>query len=134
MILLRGLLMGLSRREIAEKTREIAEFSELGEYLNLPIRTYSTGMALRLFFSIATSISADILLMDEWIAAGDEAFMERANARLNKLMDQARIIVIASHSRVTLQRLCNRAVLLEGGCIKTQGTLAEVFSAYSGIS
>ena len=131
MILLRGLLMGLSRAETRAKAEEIAEFSELGEFLHLPIRTYSTGMALRLFFSIATSISADILLMDEWIAAGDEAFAEKANNRLNALVDQAHIIVIASHDRATLRRLCTRGVLLEAGCIKLDGPLEDVFAAYA---
>jgi ABC-2 type transport system ATP-binding protein/lipopolysaccharide transport system ATP-binding protein len=130
MIQLRGLLLGLSQAEIEAKVDEIAEFSELGEFLDFPIRTYSSGMALRLFFSIATSITADILLMDEWIAAGDEAFMKKANARLQALVDQAHIIVIASHSRATLQRICNRGVLLEGGRIKHSGSLEEVFGAY----
>jgi len=130
MILLRGILMGLSRAQTLEKVEEIAEFSELGEYLYLPIRTYSSGMALRLFFSIATSISADILLMDEWIAAGDEAFIKKANKRLNELVDKSHIIVIASHNRATLQKLCTRGILLEGGRIKAEGSLQEVFAAY----
>ncbi len=130
-ILLRGLLMGQTRRQTEEKAEEIAEFSELGDYLHMPIRTYSSGMTLRLFFSIATSTSADILLMDEWIAAGDEAFVKKANDRLNKLIDQAHIVAIASHSRETLERLCTRAILLEAGSIKADGTLEEVFDAYS---
>ena len=120
MILMRGLLMGLKRSEIEAKVEEIAEFSELGDFLDLPIRTYSSGMALRLFFSIATSITADIILMDEWIAAGDEAFIKKANARLQVLVDQAHIIVIASHSRATLQRICTHGLLLEAGRIKLQ--------------
>jgi ABC-type polysaccharide/polyol phosphate transport system ATPase subunit len=134
MILLRGLLMGLSRAEMRVKAEEIAEFSELGEFLYLPIRTYSTGMALRLFFSIATSISADILLMDEWIAAGDEAFVKKANDRLHALLDQAHIIVVASHDRAMLRRLCTRGLLLEAGCIKAEGSLEDVFAAYAGQS
>jgi ABC-type polysaccharide/polyol phosphate transport system ATPase subunit len=130
MILMRGLMLGLKRAEIEAKVNEIAEFSELGDFLSLPIRTYSTGMALRLFFSIATSITADILLMDEWIAAGDEAFMKKANARLQALVDRAQIIVIASHSRPTLRRICTRGVLLEGGRIKCDGSLENVLRAY----
>jgi lipopolysaccharide transport system ATP-binding protein len=132
MILLRGLLMGLSRAESQDKAAEIAEFSELGDFLYLPIRTYSSGMLLRLFFSIATSITADILLMDEWIAAGDEAFVRKANTRLNALVDQARIFVIASHDRMTLQRHCTRGVLIETGRIKTDGPLEEVLADYQG--
>jgi len=130
MILIRGLLMGLRRSEIEAKIEEIAEFSELGEFLDLPIRTYSSGMALRLFFSIATSMTADIIIMDEWITAGDEAFIKKANARLQMLVDQAHIIVIASHNRSTLQRICTRGLLLEGGRIKHSGTLDEVLDAY----
>jgi len=130
MIQLRGLLLGLTRSQIQAKADEIAEFSELGDFLNLPIRTYSSGMVLRLFFSIATSIQADIVIMDEWIAAGDQAFIVRANARLQELVDRARIIVIASHSRETLKRHCNRGVLLEGGRIKCLGSLDEVFESY----
>lgn len=130
MILLRGLLMGLTRAETQAKAEEIAEFSELGDFLHLPIRTYSSGMALRLFFSIATSIAADILIMDEWLAAGDEAFVKKANDRLNQLVERAHIIVIASHSRPTLQRICTRGLLLEEGQIKLRGTLEEVLDAY----
>ena len=130
MILIRGLLMGLRRSEIEAKIEEIAEFSELGEFLDLPIRTYSSGMALRLFFSIATSMTADIIIMDEWITAGDEAFIKKANARLQMLVDQAHIIVIASHNRSTLQRICTRGLLLEEGRIKHSGTLDEVLDAY----
>ena len=130
MILMRGLLMGLKRSEIEAKVEEIAEFSELGNFLELPIRTYSSGMALRLFFSIATSMTADIILMDEWIAAGDEAFIKKASARLQMLVDRAHIIVIASHGRATLQRICTRGLLLEAGRIKRSGTLDEVLDAY----
>jgi ABC-type polysaccharide/polyol phosphate transport system ATPase subunit len=130
MILMRGLMLGLKRAEIEAKVDEIAEFSELGDFLALPIRTYSSGMALRLFFSIATSIAADILLMDEWIAAGDETFMKKANARLQALVDRAQIIVMASHSRPTLQRICTRGVLLDGGRMKLEGSLDDVLRAY----
>jgi len=130
-ILLRGLMMGLNRSEIEERVREIAEFSGLGEYLNLPIRTYSSGMVLRLYFSIATSVDSDILLMDEWIASGDEEFAEKANHRLQSLIDRAHILVIASHDRSLLSELCNRAVLLEGGHIVKDGAVETVFAEYT---
>jgi ABC-2 type transport system ATP-binding protein/lipopolysaccharide transport system ATP-binding protein len=130
MILMRGLMLGLRRSEIEAKVDEIAEFSELGDFLNLPMRTYSAGMALRLFFSIATSITADIILMDEWIATGDEAFIKKADAKLQALLDQAHIVVIASHNRATLQRLCTRALLLEAGRIKYAGPLDVVLDKY----
>ena len=130
MILMRGLLMGLTRSEVEAKAEEIAEFSELGGFLDLPIRTYSSGMALRLFFSIATCITADIILMDEWIATGDETFVKKANVRLQALVDQAHIIVIASHHRETLRRICTHGLLLEGGRIKLKGAMDEVLNAY----
>jgi ABC-type polysaccharide/polyol phosphate transport system ATPase subunit len=130
MILLRGLLMGLTRAEIEARVAEIAEFSELGDFLELPIRTYSSGMILRLFFSIATSIQADILLMDEWIAAGDEAFIKKANERLQSVVDRARILVIASHSRDLLSRLCTRGLLLAAGRVVCDGSLEDAFRAY----
>jgi ABC-2 type transport system ATP-binding protein len=130
MILLRGLLMGLTRAEIEARVAEIAQFSELGEFLDLPIRTYSSGMILRLFFSIATSIHADILLMDEWIAAGDEAFLKKANERLQSVVDRAHILVIASHSRDLLSRLCTRGLLLDAGRVACDGSLEDAFRAY----
>lgn len=131
MIFIRGLMLGLKTAEIEAKIDEIAEFSELGEFLHLPIRTYSSGMTVRLFFSIATSIAADIILMDEWLAAGDEAFRAKADARLKALVDKAHIIVMASHSRDALKRICTRGILLEAGRIKRMGTLDEVFKAYN---
>ena len=82
-IMLRGLLMGLNRKEIEERVSEISDFSGLGDFLHLPVRTYSSGMSLRLLFSIATAVNSDILLMDEWIAVGDADFIERANERLH---------------------------------------------------
>jgi len=130
-IQLRGLMLGIDRSVIERKSAEIAAFSELGDYLNLPVRTYSTGMLLRLFFSIATSVEADIILMDEWIGVGDERFLEKANARLQSLIDRAHILVIASHSRPLLSSLCNRGILLDGGRIACDGPLDAIFSAYS---
>jgi lipopolysaccharide transport system ATP-binding protein len=130
MILIRGLLMGLTRAEIKAKAEEIAEFSELGDFLDLPLRTYSGGMALRLLFSIATSIEADILLMDEWISTGDQAFVKKADLRLHSMIDRAHILVIASHSRELLCRLCTRGLLLASGQILADGSIEEVFRAY----
>jgi len=90
-IMLRGMMMGLSRREIADRTNEIAAFSELGEFLDLPIRTYSAGMTLRLMFSIATSVAGDIILMDEWISVGDESFQSKAQRRMLEITGKAGI-------------------------------------------
>ena len=88
-------------------------------------------MVLRLYFSIATSVDSDILLMDEWIASGDEEFAEKANHRLQSLIDRAHILVIASHDRSLLSELCNRAVLLEGGHIVKDGAVETVFAEYT---
>jgi ABC-type polysaccharide/polyol phosphate transport system ATPase subunit len=130
-IQLRGLMLGIDRAVIQRKAGEIAAFSELGDYLNLPVRTYSSGMLMRLFFSIATSVEADIVLMDEWIGVGDEHFVEKANRRLHALIDRAHILVIASHSRALVGALCNRGILLEGGRVVCDGPLEAIFSAYS---
>ncbi len=130
-ILLRGLLLGYSRAEIERRTNSIAEFSGLGGFLGLPVRTYSSGMLVRLLFSIAISGPADILLMDEWIAAGDRDFIDQANKRLREYVDQAQIVVLASHNPDLLRTICNRAVWLVGGRIAKQGLVDEVLDAYS---
>jgi ABC-type polysaccharide/polyol phosphate transport system ATPase subunit len=130
-IQLRGLMLGVAPAALQRKAAEIAAFCELGDYLDLPIRTYSSGMLMRLFFSIATSVEADILLMDEWIGVGDERFVGKANERLHALIDRAHILVIASHNRALVSSLCNRGILLEGGRIACDGPLDAILSAYS---
>ena len=122
-IALRGMMMGLSRREIAERIDEIAAFSELGEYLDLPIRTYSAGMTLRLMFSIATSVAGDIILMDEWISVGDEFFQSKAQKRMLQITGNAGILVIASHDPNTLRQHCNLGMRLEKGRIVEFGPI-----------
>jgi ABC-type polysaccharide/polyol phosphate transport system ATPase subunit len=129
-ILLRGLLMGLTRAEIDKRIDEICEFSELGDFLDLPTKTYSSGMMLRLLFSIATSLNSEILLMDEWIAAGDEKFLAKANQRLRDLVDRSNILVLASHSADLLRAICNRAVILSAGEIVAMGTVDEMLELY----
>lgn len=125
-IFLRGMMMGLTRREIADRTDEIADFSELGEYLDLPIRTYSAGMTLRLMFSIATSVSGDIILMDEWIAVGDQSFQSKAQKRMLDITGKAGILVIASHDPNTLLQHCNLGMRLEKGRIADFGPIESV--------
>src|SRR5262249_1177082 len=129
-IMLRGLLMGLKRAEIEKKVPEIAEFSDLGEFIDLPVRTYSSGMMLRLMFAIATNVEADVLLMDEWIATGDQDFIDKANLRLNTLIDQSRILVLASHNLELLQNLCNRGVVLDGGRLVFDGPINAAIEHY----
>lgn len=116
-IRIRGLLMGLSLKEIDALTDEIAEFSDLGDYLNMPMRTYSSGMSMRLGFAVSTSIHADIVLMDEWLSVGDADFKEKASERLNKMVDTASILVIASHDLGLIEKTCNKIITMEHGRI-----------------
>ena len=116
-IFLKGLLLGFSRNDIQKKVEEIMDFSGLGEYIDMPVRTYSSGMVMRLAFSIATSIEADILLMDEWLSVGDADFVKKAEDRLKSLIHQTPILVIASHAKEILQEVCSRVLRLEGGKI-----------------
>lgn len=121
-IFLRGIMMGLTPAEIRQKTEEIAEFTELGEFLDMPVRTYSSGMQLRLAFAVSTSVQADIIVMDEWLSVGDAAFMEKASERLQKLVDEAAILVIASHDANLVNKICNRAFRMEHGRIAEEFT------------
>lgn len=116
-IYLRGAIMGLKRREIDRLVDEICEFSELGDYIHMPVRTYSSGMSMRLAFAVSTSASADIILMDEWLSVGDSSFAKKAQDRLNKLIEQAKILVIASHDEALIRRNCSRILQLEHGKI-----------------
>ena len=131
-IYLRGKLMGLTKKEIEEKIDEIIEFSELGDYINLPVRIYSSGMLLRLAFSVSTSITADILIMDEWLSVGDGAFADRAGQRLRNLVDESEILVIASHTRDLLEETCNKIVWLEHGSVRKIGSVGEIIDEYFG--
>lgn len=114
-ILLRGLINGWSEAEIAEKTDEIIAFSELGEFIDMPFKSYSQGMAARLAFSIATTLEPEILLMDEWIGAGDASFQRKAEERMAKLADKAGIVVLASHNAELIRKTCNRSLELDKG-------------------
>ncbi|SIT36265.1 O-antigen export system ATP-binding protein RfbE [Paraburkholderia ribeironis] len=114
-IYLRGILDGLKPARIRSKIDEIADFSELGDYLNLPVRTYSSGMMLRLAFAISTSVEADILIMDEWLSVGDAAFSIKAAERLEGLVGKASVLVVASHDPSLVARVCNRKILMEHG-------------------
>jgi lipopolysaccharide transport system ATP-binding protein len=117
-IMLRGVMTGLKLREIRAKIDEIAEFTELGDYLGMPVRTYSSGMLLRLAFAVSTSVEADILLMDEWLSVGDAEFRNKASARLEQLVERTPILVLASHSQELIGKVCNRLFLLEHGRVQ----------------
>lgn len=129
-IRLRGLLLGMGEEEIRAKTDDIAHFTELGEGLDLPLRTYSNGMRLRLAFAIATAVDAQVLLLDEVIGVGDAAFQDKANRRLDALHARADIVVLAIHNNDTLRRLCNKALWLERGRVHAFGDAAEVLDRY----
>lgn len=129
-IRLRSAIMGLDPKKMADKFDEIAEFSGLGDFLDMPFRTYSSGMQLRLAFATSTAVRPEILIMDEWLSTGDENFKERANQRMQELVDSTKILVLASHSPELLQKNCNRIVWLEHGRIKMDGEPAEVLSSY----
>lgn len=116
-ILIRGLILGASKSEMKRLTPTIAEFSELGDYLSMPVRTYSSGMVLRLAFSIVTSVQADVLLMDEWLSVGDAAFVAKAEERMKSYVGGASIMVLASHNPKIINDLCNVKVTLEHGVI-----------------
>ena len=123
-ILIRGLIQGVSRSEIVRRTPEIAEFSGLGDYLAMPVRTYSTGMLMRLAFSIVTSFEADIVLMDEWLAVGDAEFRERGAVRLRELIRSTGILVLASHSADLIARECDSVVELAHGAVVSRRPVA----------
>lgn len=114
-ILLRGLINGWSKDQIVERMEDIIAFSELGDFIDMPFKSYSQGMAVRLAFSIATSLEPEILLMDEWIGAGDPSFREKAQERMLALTDKAGIIVLASHNSELIRRTCNCTLELEAG-------------------
>jgi lipopolysaccharide transport system ATP-binding protein len=114
-ILLCGLMFGLGFDEVQALAPSIGEFSGLGDFLQMPVRTYSSGMVMRLLFSIVTSVPAEILLMDEWLSVGDADFVEHARSRLLELVNKASILVLASHNEATVNQLCNVIVRLEHG-------------------
>lgn len=129
-IYLRGLMLGEHPKSIKSKTKEIAEFSGLGDYLNVPVKYYSSGMFMRLAFSISTAIKPDILLLDEVIAAGDAAFLEKAEKRMKELMGSVKILVFVTHSMKSLKDFCNKCIWLEKGEIRMIGGTEEVSQAY----
>lgn len=125
-----GLFLGMSPQEVKYKTPEIAAASGLGDYLAIPVRTYSAGMTLRLAFSIATAIDPEILLLDEGLSAGDATFAAAAEARMNNLLTRTRILVLASHSMGLLRSWCNKAIMLDHGRVVCSGTVDEVAEFY----
>jgi ABC-type polysaccharide/polyol phosphate transport system ATPase subunit len=129
-IIFRSVFLGSTFAEAEALAPSIGEFSELGEYLDLPVRTYSSGMFVRLAFAISTAIEPDIVVMDEMIGAGDQSFIEKAQKRVAQLLDRARILVLASHSELIIRSFCDKVLWLEKGLIKMFGPVEEVMAAY----
>jgi ABC-type polysaccharide/polyol phosphate transport system ATPase subunit len=127
----RGFLQGENPRSIRAKMQPIAEFSELGDFLNMPVRYYSTGMMVRLAFSIATAIEPEILVVDEVLSAGDMAFQTKARERIRNLMSTARAVIVVSHDLATLGTLCDRVLWLDHGRMRMMGPAQEVIAAYT---
>ena len=126
----RALLLGMPAAQIEERIDEIGRFTNLGEFLDLPVRCYSSGMLLRLAFATSTAVDPEILLLDEVMAAGDAAFIESATARMNRLMERASIVVFASHSLEVLPRFCERTLWLDHGRVLLDGATPDVVRAY----
>lgn len=131
-IIIRGLFLGQTRQQMQEKMEEIAEFSELGEYLDMPLRTYSSGMRIRLALGVVTSIDPEILLLDEGLGAVDAAFMRKARNRLKDMVRRSGLLVFASHSNEFLAQLCDKAIWIDHGEVALAGSVEEVVRAYEG--
>lgn len=131
-IFIRGIGLGMSLRDIESMIDEIIEFSELSDFIYDPVKTYSTGMYMRLMFSIVTAFKKDIVLMDEWLSVGDHYFNKKAEKKLADFLNLSEILVIASHSREQIESLCNKAIFLEGGRLVQYGSPKEICEAYWG--
>ncbi len=126
-----GMLWGLTPRQIEGSIDDIADFTELGSYLSMPVRTYSTGMQLRLAFAIVTARDPEILLLDESIGVGDANFFQKAQARLQRFISRSRILIIASHADPIIRQFCDKALWLHNGTLMDCGDVDAVLTAYS---
>ncbi len=133
-IRIRALYLGMSDEELARKIDGIAEFTELGQFLDMPMRTYSLGMQTRLAFAVSTAIEPEILLLDEGIGAGDAAFFEKANKRLDAFVERSGIMVLASHAEALVDRLCNKGIVMEHGRVRFIGPKDEALAFYRGMT
>jgi ABC-type polysaccharide/polyol phosphate transport system ATPase subunit len=132
-IVLNGLLLGLSKREIQQREQRITDFAELGEFIDSPVKQYSSGMYMRLGFSIATEVDPDILLIDEILAVGDAAFQQKCIARIDDFRRRGKSIVFVSHGTGNVRTICERALLIHEGLIAEDGPVDQVLARYEGI-
>lgn len=129
-LFLRGALIGLTRSDVEGLLEEIISFTGLGDFIDMPMRTYSSGMQMRLAFAISTVNRPEILLLDEWLSVGDESFREKAEERLSQVVDDSKILVLASHSRVLVETLCSRGIWIESGRVQADGPINQVAQSY----
>jgi lipopolysaccharide transport system ATP-binding protein len=129
-IKLRAAMIGFTPKETMERMEEIIDFSGLGAFIDMPFRTYSSGMQLRLAFAVSTSIRPQILVLDEWLSTGDEEFKHRAEKRMKEVVDSTDILILASHSRQLLMENCNRMIWMEHGKVKMDGVPKDVAGKY----
>lgn len=129
-IFLNGSILGYSEKYLKEKYEQIVEFSELGKFIDVPIRNYSSGMLMRLAFSIATVVQPEILIVDEILAVGDAAFQEKSKARMLELMSGGTTVLFVSHSLEQIREMCDRVIWLEHGQVKAIGATKEICDAY----
>ncbi|GKX58426.1 ABC transporter ATP-binding protein [Leminorella grimontii] len=127
----RGMLLGLSKKKINEIIEEIIDFTELADFIDLPVRTYSSGMSVRLAFAISTAVKPEILLLDEVIGAGDANFMDKARRRIGDLIESVGILVFSSHSEGDVRAFCNRGIVLDAGNIVYSGSVDDAFEYYN---
>jgi len=130
-VMLGGLAGGLSRRQIQERSQEIEDFAELGDFMELPIRTYSSGMRSRLAFAVSVHMDPDILMIDEALSAGDARFKKKAAVKMHEVMGSARAMFLVSHSMPSIKEMCNRAIWLHKGELKMEGSPEDVIAAYT---
>jgi teichoic acid transport system ATP-binding protein len=129
-IILGGLAAGLSRREVEERATDVAEWTELGDFIDMPMRTYSSGMSARVGFSVAVHMQPDILMIDEALSTGDAHFREKANAKMAELRDSARAMFLVSHGLGSIKEMCNEAMWLDRGKLMMRGEPGQVVNAY----
>jgi ABC-type polysaccharide/polyol phosphate transport system ATPase subunit len=129
-ILLNGLLLGLSKKQVREREERIIEFAELGDFIDSPIKQYSSGMYMRLAFSVAIEVDPDILIVDEILGVGDVGFQQKSFDRIQKIRDAGKTILFVSHNMDTVRNLCDRAILLHNGVLLEDGSVEEVSSRY----
>jgi teichoic acid transport system ATP-binding protein len=129
-IILGGLAAGLSRREVEERANEVAEWTELGDFIDMPMRTYSSGMSARVGFSVAVHMKPDILMIDEALSTGDAHFREKANAKMAELRESARAMFLVSHGLGSIKEMCSEVIWLDHGTLMMRGDPDEVVTAY----